>query len=314
MKFSVVIPLYNKGRYVEAAVRSALAQTRPVHEVIVVDDGSSDGGVDAVRRIDDPRLILVRQANAGVSAARNRGIAMATGDWVAFLDADDWFHPQLMDALSQAHVACPQADMLATGFREVGPQWNGDADGWSVPEAPYQFENIECLRSRWMQSTPFFTSSVAIRASRLREMQPCFAQGESYGEDLDLWFRVSDTSPVGLVKAPLAAYRQLQSGLSATHEVRTLPPFLVRMQKRAMNGELPERHRKAAVWFVGQQAVTQARTALSAGNRRAALYSLWQGRRVYYTRRWQLTVLMAILLPARVTERFQRWRVQRNMA
>jgi hypothetical protein len=314
MKFSVVIPLYNKGRYVEAAVRSALAQTRPVHEVIVVDDGSSDGGVEAVRRIADSRVILVRQANAGVSAARNRGIAMATGDWVAFLDADDWFHPQLMDALAKAHVACPQADMLATGFREVGPQWNGEEGGWAVPEAPLEFEHIECLRTRWMQSTPFFTSSVAIRASRLREMQPCFAEGESFGEDLDLWFRVSDTSPVALVKTPLAAYRQLQSGLSVTHEVRTLPPFLVRMQKRAMNGELPERHRKAAVWFVGQQAVTQARTALSAGHRRAALFSLWQGRRVFYTRRWQLTVLMAIFLPARVTERFQRWRVQRNMA
>jgi glycosyltransferase involved in cell wall biosynthesis len=314
MKFSVVIPLYNKGRYVEAAVHSALAQTRPVHEVIVVDDGSSDGGPDALQAISDPRLIVVRQPNAGVSAARNRGIAMATGDWVAFLDADDWFHPQLLESLEQAHVACPQADMLATGFREVGPQWNGNDDGWAIPQAPLQFELIECLRTRWMQSTPFFTSSVAIRASRLREMQPCFAVGESFGEDLDLWFRVTDTSPVALVKAPLAAYRQLPGGLSVTHEVRTLPPFLLRMQKRAINGELPARHRKAALWFVGQQAVTQARTSLSAGHRRAALYSLWQGRRVFYTRRWQLTVLMAILLPAHVTERFQRWRVQRNMA
>jgi glycosyltransferase involved in cell wall biosynthesis len=314
MKFSVVIPLYNKARYVEAAVRSALSQTLPVHEVIVVDDGSSDGGLDIVRAIGDPRLILIRQVNAGVSVARNRGIAAASGDWIAFLDADDWLHPALLSGLSQAHDVCPEADIVAAGFSEVGPSWDGDHEGWTIPAGPLQFERVDCLRTRWMQSRPFFTSSVAIRASRLRAMQPCFAEGESCGEDLDLWFRITDTSPLILVKAPLAAYRQLPGGLSITHEQPTLPPFLVRMHDRAVRGELPARHRATAIWFVGQQAVTQARISLAAGHRRAAIYSLWQGRRVFYTRRWQLTVVMALLLPAQVTHRFQRWRLQRGTA
>lgn len=314
MRFSVVVPLYNKGRYVESAVRSALQQTLPVHEVIVVDDGSTDGGLDALRFIDDPRLVRVRQANAGVSAARNRGVELAQGDWVAFLDADDWFHPSLMAGLAQAHQACPEADLVAAGFRQVGTDWDGSRQGWDVPAQPYGFERIDCLRTRWMQSTPFVTSSVAIRRSRLQSMRPCFAVGESFGEDLDLWFRVTDESPAVLVNAPLSAYRQLPCGLSVSQEQMTLPPFLLRMQQEALAGRLPARHRRAALWFVGQQAVTQARTAVAGGMRGRALASLWAGRRVMHTRRWQLTLLMSLLVPARLTGRFQAWRVQRGAA
>jgi len=204
MKFSVVIPLYNKARYVHCAVHSVLAQTLPPHEVIVVDDGSSDNSAQVVEAIADPRVRLVRQPNAGVSAARNRGIGLATGDWIAFLDADDWYHPEMLAALKQAHEACPEAGLLGAQSRTM-QNVLGDPEPWPVTDSFFEVEVVDDLRQRWMRTAPFNSSSVAIRASVLRSMGTCFIEGESHGEDLDMWFRVADRTPVAVVNAPRRA-------------------------------------------------------------------------------------------------------------
>jgi glycosyltransferase involved in cell wall biosynthesis len=310
MKFSVVIPLYNKRRYVCSAVRSVLAQTLAPLEVIVIDDGSTDGSAEAVAALADPRVRLVRQPNAGVSAARNRGIELARGDWVAFLDAADWYHPEMLAALAQAHQACPAAEMLGAGFRKIAPAFGADPDAWPVSESFYEVEVVEDLRVRWMKTAPFCTSSVAIRTSLLRRMQPCFVTGEHHGEDLDLWFRVGDMTPLAVVNAPFAAVRVLPDSLSTRNASHTLPAFLQRMRERALAGEIPARHRRSALWFVGQMHVTLAREALEAGDRKLAWHWLIGGRHVALTRRWALTALMALFMPTHVAGSWQRWRVR----
>lgn len=308
MKFSLVVPLYNKGAFVVNAVESALAQTLPPHEIIVVDDGSTDGGAERVEAIGDPRVHVIRQRNAGVSAARNRAIEMATGDWIAFLDADDWHHPEFLAHIAKAHAACPEADLIGTGFvKIVGGE---EPDAWLLPEAFCEVELIDDLRARWMKMHPFFTSSVAVRAARLKAMQPCFAVGESFGEDLDVWFRVADQTPVALVHAPLAAYRvEVAGSLAAKGHQGKLPAYLERMRIHATDGTIPERFRRSALWFVAQQEITIAREELAAGRRRDALRWLMSARHAAIGRRWQITFLLALLAPAKVAERWQRWRL-----
>jgi len=307
MKFSVVIPLYNKARYVHGAVHSVLAQTLPPHEVIVVDDGSSDNSAAIVEAIADPRVRLVRQPNSGVSAARNRGIALATGDWIAFLDADDWYHPEMLAALKQAHEACPEAGLLGAQSRTIQNVLS-DPEPWPVNDSFFEVEVVDDLRQRWMRTAPFNSSSVAIRASVLRGMGTCFIEGESHGEDLDMWFRVADRTPVAVVNAPFAAIRVLPDSLSRRTPSATPPAFLTRMRDAARAGRLPRP--KTALWFVGQQEVTMAREMLGAGGRMAALRLLWDARQVALTRRWQLTLLMALFMPSHVADSWQRWRLR----
>lgn len=117
---SVVIPAYNAARTLPRALDSVLAQTWPAHEVVVVDDGSSDATCEVMesylRRPDTNHVQYIRQANSGPSAARNRGVAATSAQWIAFLDADDWYYAGRLAAHAHLITANPDLDFVVGNF------------------------------------------------------------------------------------------------------------------------------------------------------------------------------------------------------
>lgn len=113
---SVIIPLYNKETSIATALRSVMAQSYQDFEIVVVDDGSTDSGAEIVESFDDTRIHLIRQANAGVSAARNRGIEEAKGEYVAFLDADDEWMPEFLAEVVALQKEFPECRAQATNY------------------------------------------------------------------------------------------------------------------------------------------------------------------------------------------------------
>jgi glycosyltransferase involved in cell wall biosynthesis len=195
--FSVVIPAYQAAETIAVAVRSALDQSLPAHEVIVVDDGSTDDLVGALRPFEG-RIGLVRKENGGVSSARNTGIEIATGDFVAVLDADDSFHPERLEALAELAVSRPDLDILTTDTRFVV---DGEAQGTFLGRNPFATGD---QRQAIFESS--FVGWPAARLSRLRAIGG-FDEGLAVGEDWDCWLRlILSGSRAGLVDRPLYDY------------------------------------------------------------------------------------------------------------
>lgn len=313
MIFSAIIPIYNKAWCIRLTLDSVFAQTFHDFEIIVVDDGSTDGGADIIEEIRDPRLRVIRQPNLGVSAARNRGISLANGEWIAFLDGDDWWHPNYLASQYQTLQNYPSVHMVTTSFRSEPHAIGWHPIAWHVDWNHANVELIHDLPRRWMQAHPFCMDSVAVRRTHLIEMQPCFPVNESIGEDLDLWFRLAESTDIAHLNTELAAYRTVQNGsLSFEQTWHAVPAFLYRMHHRAMSGNLDIQQQESTLWFISQYRLTQARQAIVAGKRFIALGHIWHARSNLTDKRWWLTLIMALVIPGPLVQHWQEWRVKRT--
>ncbi|WP_153115697.1 glycosyltransferase family 2 protein [Rhodocyclus tenuis] len=269
MMFSVVIPLYNKSAYIEEALHSVMAQDLPAGEIIVVDDGSSDDGPAKVEALGIPLVRLIRQPNAGVSAARNAGIDAARGDWVCFLDADDRYLPGFLASLARLADAYPNAALLATAY--VRCHANGQRRVPSLHPAAARGGLVSNFYAAWSRSNFFFTSSLAIRRSLLTDERLRFAIGERLGEDQDLWFRIAERFPIAFDPVARAEYRLDVPG-SATHGsgvADELPAFR-RLAERLRRHEVPQHMRRGAARFYASHLLNVANVRLAGGDRQAA--------------------------------------------
>lgn len=273
---SVIIPLYNKQQYISNAIRSALEQGPLLREIIVVDDGSTDAGVDIVRDMKDPRIRLVSQKNGGVSKARNTGITAASGDYVAFLDADDWYVPGFLQAIATLIAEYPSAAMFGTAYRlsREAPR----LDTGYTEKCIRDNSGLVCdFFAKWKQGPFFSTSSVCIRRSIFSADSIAFPLGENLGEDQDVWFRIAERYPVAFCDLPLAVYRvDVVDSLTFSRPVLHVLPVFSRLYQRAHAGPYPPVLRQSAFALVSRQCINVSRSRLYHGNRVGALQILFQ--------------------------------------
>ena len=217
MRFSIIIPLYNKEAYVRKALESVIAQTYKDFECIVVDDGSTDNSAAVCEEFSNSLTLslsnpfrLIKQANAGVAAARNNGVAKSKGEYVCFLDADDWWEPIFLEEMDRLIQEYPEAGLYATNYVYYKPgkthvALNLERGYMNYPEA-YLYD-----------LTMPVTSITTCMPRRVFDEMGGFPLGIKLGEDFLLWAKTTLHYKVAFCEKALAYYNNdVPASLRAT--------------------------------------------------------------------------------------------------
>lgn len=209
-RISVIMPCHNAALYVAEAVNSVLTQSYPDVELIVIDDGSTDGSESLLTELaarNPGRMMLVHQTNNGPYAARNAGLAHARGNFVAFLDADDIWHA---DALANLHTALMEtdADVAYCGWQNIG-----ELAVDTQPYIPPHYAEIDAARA-FLKSCPWPVNGVLLKRQLIDSLRG-FSERRPTAMDYDLWLRLLPLQPT-VVRVPevLAYYRRYSRGHS----------------------------------------------------------------------------------------------------
>jgi glycosyltransferase involved in cell wall biosynthesis len=207
--FSVIIPLFNKQEYICRAIDSVLRQTKKPEEIIVVDDGSTDDGARLVSRYLDKRILLHRQENKGVGAARNAGVAKATKSLVAFLDADDAWLSHHLEELDKLSMKFSECGLLSTGYIE---QSTDDPFPDNLVQASPIIRGRVDYFSQASRNPGFvWSSAVAVRRNVFDKLGGFGT--ERVGEDTEFWVRVALDYPVAASSRITSVYYRGTGGV-----------------------------------------------------------------------------------------------------
>ena len=209
---SVVIPLYNKEQSIAATLQTVLNQTFSDYEIVIVNDGSTDNSVAEVEKVHDSRIRLIHQPNAGVSAARNRGIEEAKGDLIAFLDADDEWKPEYLATQYSLYLKYPDCSVFACNyeFRDT----EGKVTSTIIRKLPFADE--DGILSNYFEVAscshpPICSISIMVKKDAIQTIGG-FPVGIKSGEDLLTWARLAVNTNIAYSKSVQAVFCESSSG------------------------------------------------------------------------------------------------------
>lgn len=301
--FSVIIPLFNKGTYILRTVVSVLAQTYPAGEILVVDDGSTDGGAEALVTAALPGVRILRKANGGVSSARNAGAAAAAYPYLVFLDADDEWDVDALTTFRQLVLDYPKAGLYGVNNRFVYPDGRVLVDPY--PElfgsaASGILPDYFAVFARHRRS-PFSNSGCCIPARVFQEVGG-YREGVRLTEDSDLWCRIALLHPIAYAKEAKVSYRM--DTLGSTHQVFEPQEFQVicTLREALTSPWMPEALRASAARLMAFQKLNHLKRALYAGRRGFVLARLLDPQLLRHQPRQAAMLLMAVLVPGKLLD------------
>jgi glycosyltransferase involved in cell wall biosynthesis len=238
---SVVVPLYNKERYIRRCLESICRQSMRDFEVVVVDDGSTDASAAIAASFPDERIRVIRQENRGEGGARNRGIRESRSEVVALLDSDDEWRPQFLEAVVALRRAYPEAGVLATGYKRCR---NGPYDMETTLADPLDGGTQRLVPNYFslaMRGNVICSSSVAVLRSVLDEVGG-FPEGEPYGADRDLWVRIALRYPLAYDVRIFAIYHSEAEGRVQNRPPAgpVCPPAVRTIRRAIQEGRIPK--------------------------------------------------------------------------
>ncbi len=291
MKFSVVIPLYNKRAYIARCLQSVFEQTHVDFDLVVVDDGSTDDSECELQRFRDNRLRCIHQANQGVSVARNNGLAAAHHDVVFFLDADDTWESGFLDKMKQLVSAYPEAGVYACGTRKVFA--NGQVSECALDISA--FVDGTAILCNYFQTfvdikqSPFSNSSFGVRKNVFL-MAGEYTAGVKLTEDSDLWVRLALISPIAFDPTPLANYF-VEIENNTRVQAQTADYEVIRTLKRVLAaGQVSQPRRSGLENLLALQKHAQIKRLILLGD----IHAAW--RRLLDADVWKARPLSSLLL------------------
>lgn len=221
----MIIPTYNRRELVRRAIDTVLTQTRPVQEILVIDDGSTDGTGEALSRAFGDRIRYVYRANGGVSSARNHGLSLARGRYLALLDSDDEWLPRKTELQVGWLEARPGFGMVLCDVMRMNPE-RVDVERFSRREQIPQDGQV----LKWVMLNPSLVPASVVMRREVFETVGGFDESLPTGEDLDFHLKVAARWPIGVVEEPLVRAMRGHDGLSSL--ARTYDDY-VRVIERA---------------------------------------------------------------------------------
>lgn len=226
---SIIIPAFNAGKVIRQALESVVAQTHQNYEAIIVDDGSTDRTAAIAHNFcgRDPRFSLIRQANGGISSARNRALAVARGEWIAFLDADDVWFPEklaLQLALARAH---PGVNFVFANFYF----WDGKQDLHLMYQDHQPLPEGDIIR-QLIANCSYCPSTIMVPRKTL-ESAGRFDPEVRNSEDLDLWLRIGEHGIRAQgIREPMGRYRRWPGSFTAANPLQSFENNILVLAKR----------------------------------------------------------------------------------